>query len=91
MSYLDAPPPIDPDAHPDEQRYQALTFADDREWLSFVHVTPGRPADRRYVITINGTPRTLRAEEVLPYVTGLADARGVGHHLFPDRREDTTP
>lgn len=84
------PPPVDPDAHPDDQRYQALTFADDNGWLSFERVTPGRPAQRRYVIEVDGSSRLLRPEDVLPYVTGLADARGVGHALFPTRK-DTPP
>lgn len=82
--------PIDENAHPEDQRYQALTFADDNGWLAFENVTPGRPAERRYVIEVNGHPRVLRPDAVLPYVMGLADARGVGHALFGNR-EDTPP
>jgi hypothetical protein len=79
--------PVDPTAHLDDQRHQALTYADGQGWLAFEHVTPGPRATRRYVIEVNGRPRLLPADAVLPYVTALADAHGVGH-LFPDR-EDT--
>lgn len=78
--------PVDPDAHLDDQRHQALTYADGQQWLAFEHVTPGNRATRRYVIEIAGRPRLLRADDVLPYVTALADAHGAGH-LFPDRED----
>lgn len=75
--------PVDPNAHPDDQRHQALTFADAQGWLTFAYVTPGGRARRRYVVQINGLTRKLAADAVLPYVTGLADARGAAH-LFRD-------
>lgn len=82
--------PIDRTAHPDEQAYQALTYADGQGWLAFEHMTPGRPSERRYVMTVApitghrnvGQHRELPAAAVLPFVAALADVRGVGH-LFP--------
>jgi hypothetical protein len=79
----------DPSAAPDDQRHQALTYAHRAEWLNFSHVTPGRPSARRWVVTVDGRTRSLYRDEVMPYVTGIADARGSGH-AFPVR-EDTPP
>lgn len=80
---------FDPEALPHDQRHQALTNADELGWLSFQHITPGRPSVRRYVIEVGGLVVLLRPGDVLPYVRGHADARGAGH-LFP-MREDTPP
>jgi hypothetical protein len=89
--------PVDPDASPSDQAYQALTFAAGREWLIFKYVTAGGPRTREYVIekVVTTQPeetieRRLRIEQVLPYVTGLADARASGY-LFPQREEPPTP
>lgn len=80
---------VDPDATPDDQRHQALTFADDAGWLTFRYITPDRPSVRRYVIEVaEGVEERLPPDEVLPYVRGQAHARGV-YNLFPPR-EDTT-
>lgn len=85
---MSAPLPVDPAGSLDDQRYQALTYADQRGWIRFDHVSPGRLSQRRWVISVLGgrTPgrrRDLHPDWVLPYVAGLADAHGAGH-LFPD-------
>jgi hypothetical protein len=78
----------DLDARPDDQRHQALTYADTRQWLTFVRTTGERPSTRRYVIRLNtGTERQLRPEQVIAYVTAIADLLGHGP-AFPER-EDT--
>jgi hypothetical protein len=91
--------PVDPHAHPNDQAHQALTYADAQGWLVFRHVTAARRQDsrlRRYVIAVPAAPgqpervRELAPTAVLPYVTGLADARGHGH-LFPPREDTPTP
>jgi hypothetical protein len=80
-------PAIDPTARPDDQRFQALTYADAQGWLSFEHVTPGRPVESRYVITVAGVRRRLHPDAVLPYVQGHADARDLPA-LFPNREDE---
>jgi len=92
--------PVDPTAHPNDQAHQALTYAHDQGWLMFRHTIPAnRPlgTPRRYVIAVSAEPDDLTARvrelvpaAVLPYVTGLADARGHGH-LFPAREDTPTP
>lgn len=90
----------DPSAHPDEQAYQALTYADKHGWAIFEHITAGKPSERRHVVTATPlTPpdpdhmpvtRHLPTAAVLPWVRALADVRGMGH-LFPDREDTATP
>lgn len=80
---------VDPAALPDDQRHQALTYADEQGWLHFRHVTPGRPSERRYVIEVAGVVRLLPPAEVLPYVRGQCDARDRPDLMPP--REDTPP
>lgn len=82
--------PVDPGAALDDQRYQALTYANDQGWIAFEHVTAGPRSGRRWVVTVPGdrpVTRELSPAFVIPYVTGLADAHGAGH-LFPNREDD---
>lgn len=66
--------PIDTAAPRETQCIQALRIGHARGWFEFLYTEGTGP--RRFHILIDGRPRELTPDEVLPWVLGVADATG---------------